>query len=62
MNSRRKVKKYSKGSRIFLYFQDDELRSLQDLAALWGLSTQHTLRRVLNRYVRENKLWLELFL
>jgi hypothetical protein len=56
MNSRRKVKKYSKGSRIFLYFQDDELRSLQDLAALWGLSTQHTLRRVLNRYVRENKL------
>jgi hypothetical protein len=56
MNSRRSVKKYSKGTRMFLYFQDDELRSLQDLAALWGLNTQQTLRRVLNQYIRENKL------
>lgn len=55
MNSKRAVKKYSKGSRLFLVFQDDELRTLNDLANYWKLNTQQTIRRVLNQYVKESK-------
>jgi hypothetical protein len=55
MNSKKSVKKHSKGSRLFLVFQDEELRTLNDLARYWKLNTQQTIRRVLTQYVRENK-------
>jgi len=57
MNSKRAVKKYSKGSRLFLVFQDDELRTLNDLANYWKLNAQQTIRKIINQYIKDNKQW-----
>lgn len=52
MNSKRKIKKYSKGARLFLYFNEYELALLDEACYIIKGTRQQVLRKLIIDYVK----------